>query len=60
MCQEAKLGIQRHRYPANPKKDRISVFTVGSGRVDIRDSQYRNLDIDIVIYLFVGVKRTLR
>ena len=60
MCQEAKLGIQRHRYPANPKKDRISVFTVGSGRVDIRDSQYSNLDIDIVIYLFVGVKRTLR
>ena len=58
LCQEAKLGIQRHRYPANPKKDRISVFDVGSGRVDIRDSLYSNLDI--VIYLFVGVKRTLK
>ena len=49
-----KLGIQRHRYPDNPKKDRISVFVVGSGSVDIRDS------LSVVIYLFVGVKRTPR
>ena len=49
-----KLGIQRYRYSADPKKDWISVFDVGSGRVDIRDF------LSIVIYLFVGVKRTLR
>jgi len=49
-----KLGSQRHRYPANPKKDRISAFDVGSGRVDIRDF------LLVVIYLFVGVKRTPR
>ena len=49
-----KLGIQRHRYPANPKKDWISVFDVESGRVDIRDY------LLVVIYLFVGVKRTPR
>ena len=49
-----KLGIQRCRYPANPKKDRISAFDVGSGRVDIRDF------LLVVIYLFVGVKRTPR
>ena len=30
-------GIQRPRYPAKPKKDRIFIFAVGSGRVDIRD-----------------------
>ena len=54
LCKRAKLGIQRHKYPANPKKDRISVFDVGSGRVDIRDF------LSVVIYLFVGVKRTLR
>jgi len=54
LCKRAKLGIQRHRYPANPKKDRISVFDVGSGRVDIRDS------LSVVIYLFVGVKGTPR
>ena len=50
----AKLEIQRHRYPANPKKDWISVSDVGSGRVDIRDF------LLVVIYLFVGVKRILR
>ena len=49
-----KLGIQRHRYPANSKKDRLSAFDVGSGRVDIRDF------LSVVIYLFVGVKRTPR
>ena len=48
-----KLGIQRHRYPAN-SKDRLSAFDVGSGRVDIRDF------LSVVIYLFVGVKRTPR
>ena len=53
-----KLGIYRCRYPSNPKKDWISVFDVGSGRVDIRGSLYS--DIDIVISLFVGVNRTLR
>ena len=30
-------GIQTHRFPANPEKDRIFVFDVGSGRVYIRD-----------------------
>jgi len=30
-----KLGIQRCRYSADPKKDWISVFDVGSGTVDI-------------------------
>ena len=55
-----KLGNQKLIYPANPKKDRISVFDVGSGKVDIRDFLYSNLDIDIAIYLLVGVKRTLR
>ena len=35
-CRKAKLGIQRLSYPANSKKDRISVFDVGSGMVDIR------------------------
>ena len=49
-----KLGIQRHRYPANPKKDRISVFDVGNGRVDIRDF------LLVVTYLMVGNKRILR
>ena len=49
-----KLGIQRHRYPANPKKDRISVFDVGNGRVDIRNF------LLVVIYLMVGNKRILR
>ena len=49
-----KLGIQRHRYPANPKKDCISVFDVESGRVDIRGF------LLVVIYLFVGVKKTPR
>ena len=49
-----KLGTWRHRYPANPKKDRISVFDIGSGRVDIRDY------LSVVIYLFVGVKGTPR
>ena len=49
-----KLGIQRHKYSANPKKDRISVFDVGSGRVDIRDFLW------VVIYLFVDVKRNPR
>ena len=53
-CCKAKLGIQRLSYPVNSKKDRISVFDVGSGRVDIRDF------LSVVIYLFVGVKRTLR
>ena len=53
-AKRAKLGIQRCRYPANPKKDRLSVFDVGSGRVDIRDF------LSVIIYLFVGVKRTLR
>lgn len=53
-AKRAKLGIQRCSYSANPKKDRISVFDVGSGRVDIRDF------LSVVIYLFVGVKRTLR
>ena len=55
-----KLGIQRHRYPANPKKDCISVFDV---EMDIRDIRCR-VDIRdfllVVIYLFVGVKRTPR
>ena len=59
-AKRAKLGIQRRRYAANPKKDRICVFDVGNGKVDIRDFLYSNLDIDIVIYLLVGVKRTLR
>ena len=36
-CRKAKLGIQRLSYPANSKKDRISVFDVGSGRVNISD-----------------------
>ena len=49
-----KLGTWRHRYPANPKKDRISVFDIGSGRVDIRDF------LSVVIYLLIGNKRTLR
>ena len=49
-----KLGSQRHRYPANPKKDSISAFDVGSGRVDIRDF------LSVVRYCFVGVKRTPR
>ena len=49
-----KLGIQRHRYPANSKKDRLSAFDVGSGRVDIRDF------LSVVIYLLIGNKRTLR
>ena len=49
-----KLGIQRRKYSANPKKDRISVFDVGSGRVDIRDFLW------VVIYLFVDVKRNPR
>ena len=53
-AKRAKLGIQRCSYSANPKKDRISVFDVGSGRVDIRDF------LLVVIYLFVGVKRTPR
>ena len=53
-AKRAKLGIQRHRYPANPKKDSISVFDVGSGRVDIRDL------LSVVIDLLVGVKRTRR
>ena len=48
-----KLGIQRRKYSANPK-DRISVFDIGSGRVDIRDFPW------VVIYLFVGVKRNPR
>ena len=47
-----KLGIQRRRYPANPKKAWISVFDVESGRVDIKDF------LLVVIYLFIGVKRT--
>ena len=54
-CRKAKLGIQRLSYPANSKKDRISVFDVGSGRtgykLDIKDF------LSVVIYLFVGVKR---
>ena len=49
-----KLGIQRYRYSADPKKDWISVFDVGSGRVDIRNF------LSVVIYLFVDVKRTPR
>jgi len=49
-----KLGIQRCRYPSNPKKDWISVFDVGSVKVDIRDL------LSVVVYLFVGVKRTPR
>ena len=36
-AKRAKLGIQRCRYPANSKKDRISVSDERSGRVDIRD-----------------------
>ena len=50
----AKLEIQRHRYPANPKKDWISGFDVESGRVDRGDF------LLVVIYLFIGVKRTSR
>ena len=50
-----KLGIQRCRYSADPKKDWISVFDVGSGRTEYK------LDIKdfllVVIYLFIGVKR---
>ena len=53
-CRKAKLGIQRLSYPANSKKDRISVFDVGSGRVDIR---YFLL---VVIHLLVGDKMTPR
>ena len=49
-----KLGIQSCRYSADPKKDWISVFDVGSGKVDIRDL------LSVVVYLFVGVKRTPR
>ena len=49
-----KLGIQRHRYPGNPKKAWIFVFDVESGRVDTKDF------ILVVIYLFIGVKRTSR
>ena len=49
-----KLGIQRHRYPANPKKGRISVFDVGNGKVDIRDF------LSVVIHLLVGDKMTPR
>ena len=54
-CCKAKLVIQSLRYPANSKKDRISVFDVGSGRTgykfDIKDF------LSVVIYLFIGVKR---
>ena len=54
-CCKAKLVIQSLRYPANSKKDRISVFDVGSGRtgykLDIKDF------LSVVIYLFIGVKR---
>ena len=46
--------VPRGWYSANPKKDWISVFDVGSGRVDIRDL------LSVVINLFVGVKRTPR
>ena len=49
-----KLGIQRLRYPANPKKDRISVFDGGIGRVDIRGF------LSVVIHLLVGDKMTPR
>ena len=49
-----KLGIQRLRYPANPKKERISVFDVGIGRVDIRGF------LSVVVYLLIGNKMTLR
>ena len=45
-AKRAKLGNQRRRCPANPKKDRISVFDIGSDRVDIRDL------LSVVIYLF--------
>ena len=53
-AKRAKLGIQRCRYPANSKKDRISVSDEGSGRVDIRGF------LSVVICLLVGNKRTLR
>ena len=53
-AKRVKLGIQRRRYPANPKKDSMSAFDGGSGRVDIRDF------LSVVIYLLVGNKRTLR
>ena len=43
-----KLGIQRRKYLANPKKGRISVSDVGSNRVDIRDF------LSVVIYFLVG------
>ena len=49
-AKRAKLGIQRHRYPANPKKDWISVFDVRSGRVDIRDF------LSVVIYFLLMLK----
>ena len=49
-----KLGNQKLIYPANPKKECISVFDVESGRVDIRGF------LLVVIYLFVGVKKTPR
>ena len=53
-AKRAKLGIQRLGCPDNPKKDRISVFDVGCGRVNIKDFP------PVVIYLFVGVIRTPR
>ena len=53
-ARRAKLGIQRRRYPATPKKDRISVFDVGSGRTDISDF------LSVVICLFADVRRAPR
>lgn len=48
-ARRAKLGIQRHRYPAKPQKDRISVFDVGS---DL--GRYKGLSISSYMSLCWG------